>query len=214
VPALSARADGPFEPNETAATAFGPVTQTVIEGAFETKQDVDWYLLHPKGVRQIGILAVLRSPCSGAYQRITADLWDADSGSRAWPMDSLRLGDGLDSQRLTANRTAFTSVRGHRYLLRVSQTGCEGAAYRLEVGPADALGTALERTDGCRTASAGVKRGRRKATTLKRAARRARGARRKRLRTRYFLQMQEIVVLEGQRDAACARQPLTGYPFD
>src|SRR3954452_16191385 len=73
-----ALADGPYEPNETAAQATP--APAAIAGALETPQDVDWYRFYTKPKRQVGLLATLNGVCSSRVGTITARVYDADGG--------------------------------------------------------------------------------------------------------------------------------------
>src|SRR5205085_1128521 len=130
----AAAADGPYEPNETAAMVTAPATAARIDAALETPQDEDWYLLHPQGVRQLGVLATLATPYRTSYGRISIELLDGEGSS--YPIASLGLGYEVStSARRTADTLAFTSELGHRYFLHVTQSGCDGSAYSLQLTP-------------------------------------------------------------------------------
>src|SRR4051794_841078 len=129
----TALADGPFEPNETAAMVTAPVTVPSLTAALETPQDVDWYLLRPQGVRQIGILGTLNGTCPSNSGYILASVKDADAiASYEVDLGSVKAGydynvEGSRDTPKTADQVAFTSKVGHRYLVKVSQSGCQGA---------------------------------------------------------------------------------------
>jgi hypothetical protein len=124
VPA-AASADGPFEPNESAPTATGPLTLTKIDAGLETPQDEDWYVLYPGAPRQIGVLGTLNGACSSARGGISVTLLDGEVDPYSALIDSFTLGyDPYESSKgvQTAAQLAFTSIKGHRYFLHVKQS--------------------------------------------------------------------------------------------
>ena len=207
--ATSAVADGPYEPNETAATAAGPITTPAIHAAFETPQDADWYVLFPQGVRQIGILATLDSPCPTKYGQIRIALLDAE-GSPYSPLGSLTLGlSYATSTQNTVDRLAFTSQVGHRYLLRVTQSSCTGAAYSIDFAPTGALGTTLLPTAECAQAAGAATQAVRRLAGIHAARRHAHGKRRTSLGVRAQIQQQAVVQAKATQAAVCTRNALT-----
>lgn len=215
--AAPALADGPFEPNETAATAAAPMVMSVVAG-LETPQDVDWFALYPKRTRQIGVLVKLTSSCGSNTGSVRVDLLDADAGILARSIGSGTLGwDPFDSGTLRAPRETvqlrFTSIQGHRYYLKISQSSCAGATYATDLAPAGAFLAAPEATVECTTATAAARRGTRRLASLRSAWRRARAARRAALAARVSLQRQTVQTLRGETKLRCARGPLDGYPF-
>jgi hypothetical protein len=213
LPAVSV-ADGPYEPNETAAMALTPVTAPRIDAGLETPQDEDWYLLHPQGVRQIGVLATLATPCPQSYGTLVVELLDAEGST--YPLAVLRLGSDISST--TAPRTSasatFTSQVGHRYFVHVEQSRCDGVGYSLELAPNGALGTALAPTRECATAATARDRASYKLKRLKAARSRARGARRKALSVKVQLQSQQVTVARATAKTTCTRRALTGRPWE
>jgi len=211
----AAAADGTYEPNETAAMVVAPITAPALDAALETPQDTDWYLLHPQGIRQIGVQATLMTACAKSYGRISIDLHDADAPGRL-AFAAMALGNDIfnsGTPRLSAT-TTFTSQVGHRYLLHVTQSGCAGGAYSLSLAPTGALGTRLAPADACKAANATATRARVKLKRLRGARRRARGARRRQLGVKIQLQAQQVAQTRADATAACARPPLVGYPWD
>jgi hypothetical protein len=213
LPATSV-ADGPYEPNETAAMASVPHTAPTMDAGLETPQDQDWYLLYPQGVRQIGVLATVNTLCRASYGSVTMDLLDAE-GSRS-PVDAIRLGyDPAHSKvAVTAATMSFTSQVGHRYLLHVTQSGCDGVAYSMALAPVGALGTTLMRTKTCTDGIRAERRSKTSLTRLRAARRRAHGVRRKQLGAKIQLQSQQVVRAKADTAASCARTVLTGYPWE
>ena len=212
--ASQALADGPQEPNETPATAYGPVVSTRLIGALETPQDLDWYVLYPKAARQVGVVLRLTNACPKQYGSLWMQLLDADGSSDH--VDEAKV--GFDASAPDGTRTAdnfvFTSLRGHRYFLRVSQSSCLDGAYDIAISQPDALTGTLEPTAECVKASDEASAARRTATRLRVALRRAHGVRRKRLKTRYALQRQAVVVAESDRTDMCTRKAIrTTYPW-
>lgn len=210
----AAAADGPHEPNETAAMATIPVTAPRIDAALETKQDEDWYLLHPQGIRQIGLLATLGAPCGSSYGRVIVDVLDGESARV--PFESLQLGYDTRNPKVTATTasTVFTSEIGHRYLVHVTQSSCHGVPYSLSLAPIGALGVKLAPTKECATASRARGRATSKLKQLRTARRRARGKKRKALGTKIQLQTQKVTQAKADEASICARPPLVGYPWE
>lgn len=207
--ATLAVADGPYEPNETAATAAGPITTSALHAAFETPQDADWYVLFPQGVRQIGILATLDNACPAHYGQIRITVLDAE-GNPYSPVGSLTLGlSYATSLQNTVDRLAFTSQTGHRYLLRVTQSSCTGGAYSIDFAPTGALGTTLLPTAECAQAVAAAKQAVRTLAGIRAARRHAHGKRRTSLGVRAQIQQQAVVQATATQATVCARNPLT-----
>jgi hypothetical protein len=210
----SAVADGPYEPNETAAMTSTPVTAPRIDAGLETPQDVDWYLLHPQGVRQVGLLATLVMPCPRAYGMVVIDVLDAEGST--YPVASLRLGSDVMSSNAprTTEAATFTSQVGHRYFVKVEQSRCDGIGYSLELAPTDALGTTLAPTAACVAATTAGNRASYKLKRLRAARSRARGARRKALGVKVQLQSQQVAVAKATAKTTCTRRALTGRPWE
>ncbi len=207
--AALAVADGPYEPNETAATTAGPITTPTLHAAFETPQDADWYVLFPQGVRQIGILATLDSPCPSPSGQIRIAVLDAE-GNPYSPVGSLTLGlSYATSMQNTVDRLAFTSQVGHRYLLRVTQSSCTGGAYSIDFAPTGALGTTLLPTAECAQAAGAAKQAVRTLAGIRAARRHAHGKRRTSLVVRAQIQQQAVVQAKATQATVCARNPLT-----
>jgi hypothetical protein len=210
-----AAADGPFEPNETVASAAGPLTGTAVTGALETPQDIDWYAFYAHAPRQIGLLATIGGSCSSStsgYIKVT--LLDGDTASYRAELGTITLGRDLyKGTTVTANRVAFTSEQGHRYFIRAQQFGCQNTPYTLELAPGENLRSSLEETAPCTLAKAGARQAERRLARLRSAVKRARGVRRRVLRTRASLQAQEVVTASAAATSACERPAITGYPF-
>src|SRR4051812_34848025 len=119
VPATQAWADGPYEPNESGAQAAGPLLGTTVTAGLETPQDVDWYVVYPKPDRQVGVLATLSADCPNRVGSVSVAVYDAD-GSVGLAVVGLRLGYTGAASSQSADNGSFTSLLGHRYLVRVS----------------------------------------------------------------------------------------------
>src|SRR3954451_4196826 len=74
----TASADGPFEPNERATDAGGPLTGETVQAALETPQDVDWFRFYTLPDRQIGVLGTITSSCDGSSGRVYMDVLDGE----------------------------------------------------------------------------------------------------------------------------------------
>jgi hypothetical protein len=205
-------ADGPFEPNETAAQAFGPLTGQTITAAFETPQDVDWYRFYAKPERQIGLLATMPSPCA-IPGSIRVAVYDAD-GAVGLPVISLTLGYTGSTTPATAANDTMTSRRGHRYLVKVTESLCRDVAYTLQVAPAEDLSSTLGDTGACMTARSAASTENRRLADLRSAIKHAHGTRRTALRRRWQLQQQTVTTARASQQVACTRSALTGYPYE
>lgn len=191
-----------------------PLTAPRIDASLETRLDEDWYLLHPQGIRQVGLLATLGAPCGSSYGRVIVDVLDAESARL--PIESLQLGFDTRNPKVTATtaRTVFTSEIGHRYFAHVTQASCHGVAYTLSLAPIGALGTKLAPTKQCTTASRARGRATSKLKQLRAARRRARGTKRRTLGSKIQLQAQKVTQARADEASICARPPLVGYPWE
>ena len=186
----SASAQAPSEPNDTAATAAGPLVVTELTAALESEQDDDWYLLHAAAARDVSIVGTIGGSCREAFGQISVELHDADAPFATAAKETLLL--GYDPAQSTSGpvKTAqltFDSIVGHRYFVHVTHTACENVPYGLAISPGDAFGARLKTTKECSDAKRAVKRAKRK--SKRRQAK-------QRARTR------------------CARRPLVGSAWD
>jgi hypothetical protein len=165
-------------------------------------------------VRQIGVLATLKTPCASSYGSVHIDLLDGD-GSQS-PISSLRLGYDFTNGKvsLTTATASFTSEIGHRYLLHVTQSSCDAVAYSLAIAPTGALGRRIAPTQACDAANVIRRRTSYNLTRLRATRRHAHGARRKKLGAKIQLQSQRLTQARADAARACARDPLTGYPWE
>lgn len=127
-----ATADGPYEPNETAPQATGPIVGgTSYNGVIETSNDVDWFFFYVAGQRQFEVVLTWRSgpDCSAG---VSLTLRNRDGSEEGTAYADGGAGD-------TVGRTTLTSPGSARYNLEVN--GCEGAAYTIQITPADAFTT-------------------------------------------------------------------------
>jgi len=207
-----ALADGPYEPNETAAQATP--APSAIAGALETPQDIDWYRFYAKPKRQVGLLALLNGACSSRVGRISAQVYDADGGY-GLPVIDLTLGYNFrDSDHpKTADQASFTSEVGHRYFIAVRQSLCQGVGYTLQLAPTEDLTATLRDTVECQTARGAATAARRKLYGLRAATKKAHGARRRSLGSRAQLQQQQVELTTATQTSTCTRRPLDRYPF-
>lgn len=211
-----ALADGPYEPNETAMMATTPVTAPQIDAGIETPQDVDWYLLQPQGVRQVGVLVTLATPCPSSYGYLTVKLIDGE-GTPYLPLANLSVGHDYmnPSTARTVDSASFTSQVGHRYFLRVSSNSdCVGATYSIALAPRGALGMMLAPTSECAASRQKAVTARVMLRRYQAARRRARGARRGQLGTKIQLQQQQVTQATADAAGVCTRQPLTGSGWE
>jgi hypothetical protein len=212
VTAAPAVADGPFEPNEVATQAAGPLLGATVAAAFETPQDVDWYVIYPKPDRQVGVLATLTGSCRAHSGSIRVAVYDPE-GPIGLPVLAFTLGYTGWPDLQTADRGSFTSIAGHRYLIKVTDSLCDGTGYTLDVAPREDLSSVLGSTRDCLQARGTAKAAHVRAARLRSAAKKARGRRRADLRRRLALQGQEVAVADATAKTACTRRPLTGYPY-
>jgi hypothetical protein len=191
-----------------------PLTVPRVDAALETPQDEDWYLLYPQGVRQIGVLATLKTPCSSSDGTVHIDLLDGDGSTL--PIVSLRLGYDFTNSKvpLTTATASFTSEIGHRYLLHVTESSCDGVGYSLALAPTGALGRRIAPTQACDAANVIRRRTSYNLRRLRATRRHAHGARRKKLGAKIQLQSQRLTQARADAARACARVPLTGYLWE
>jgi hypothetical protein len=208
----TAFADGPYEPNETAAQAAP--TGASVAGALETPQDVDWYRFYAKPQRQVGLLASLNGTCSSIGGTIIARVYDADADYAVAVM-SVTLGyePAPPHSPKTADQATFTSEAGHRYFIQVRQSLCQGVGYTLQLAPTNDLADTLQDTVPCLAAKGAATAARRKLYALRAATKRAHGSRRRSLRSRTALQRQQVVVATATQTSTCTRRALDQYPF-
>ena len=208
-----ALADGPFEPNETPAEAYGPLTGARMAAAFETPQDVDWYRFYTLQHRQVGVLVALMGGCADPYHQIRVSVLDGD-GSFPNEIGYAYLGQGgSSSPSVPVAQIPFTSQLGHRYFVKVAQGNCHDGSYAIEVAPAEDLSSTLRDTMECTAAKAAATRERNRIYVLQHRMRTAHGQRRRLLRERLALQRQTSTVANGRAVSTCTRRALTSYPF-
>lgn len=189
-----------------------PLTVARVDAGLETPQDVDWYLLYPQGVRQVGVLVTLNTPCPSPYGNVYAKVIDGE-GYPFSPLAQMSVGHDFSSPNgtKTVDSTAFTSQVGHRYFIRVSQATCPGATYSISIAPSGVLGAMLAPTAECTAGRKVAANARVKLRRFQSARRRAHGARRRELTSRVQLQQQQVTQATANVAAACTRQALTGY---
>jgi hypothetical protein len=212
--AAPAAADGPFEPNEMPGEAQGPLVGGALTAAFETPQDVDWFVFYAHHHRQIGVLLTLNGACSSSSGRITATVFDGDLASYSASLGALVVGrDIFTGEERAASQVALTSQAGHRYYVKIVQSRCEGTPYVLDVAPAANLTQTLEDTAECSAAKADYRRQTKRWYTLRARYRSARGTRRRVLRAQVAIQRQTATVAASTAQTACTRHEVSGYPF-
>ena len=124
-----ATADGPYEPNETATQAAGPLAGgSPYNGVIETSNDVDWFFFYTAGQRQFEVVLTWRGGENRCYTTLTLRDRDGDEQGSASV-------DGEPDN--TVDRITLTSPGSARYSLEVN--GCEGDAYTVRVTPAGAV---------------------------------------------------------------------------
>lgn len=127
IAAAPAVADGPYEPNESATQAFGPLGGgTSYDGAIEPSNDVDWFFFYISGQRQFEVVLTWREgDCD-----VEATLRDRDGNEKGFTSVA-----SYPESRV--GRMTLTSPGSARYNVEVG--GCVGDAYTLQVTPADAV---------------------------------------------------------------------------
>jgi hypothetical protein len=138
VPAASASAQAPYEPNDSYNTAFGPLTAgTTYSAAFETQNDVDYYFFYLPQLTQLRY--TLSVPASGpvgdgVYLDIDHQLSDRvdQDVSNELGVEEGQTGTG-----------AISLDRG-KYYIRINDQCCSdptGDAYTLTLNPPGATST-------------------------------------------------------------------------
>jgi len=125
--ASSASATGEYEPNDTLATAAGPLEGgKSYEATFETENDVDWYVFYVKTYSQMDFSATMTKSCG--YHAIFY-LLDLDGKS----INSFSAGSVNETRHLL-----FTMNPG-RYYFKVEYGGCPKDTYSFRIDPAAAI---------------------------------------------------------------------------
>lgn len=126
---------GEYEPNDSRATAAGPLAGgTTYTATRETDNDVDWYRFYVKTYSQMDFWATIdkSSPDCSSYSYTYMKLYDKD-------------GEELDASGLYPNSTDVTehlliTLNPGRYYLRVNETTyCTEERYSFGIKPASAL---------------------------------------------------------------------------
>ena len=209
----AANADGPFEPNETGGEAYGPLPGGTLSAALETPQDHDWYRFYARGHSQIGVLISYTGGCSSSYYGLQLAVLDADVPGYSGTMGTATVGTAYPAYGQDTGNVVFTSIRGHRYYVKVTQTGCVGATYDVDVAPTEDLTQTLEDTAECTLAKAVFTRSNARLRALRYRATHGREATRRKARRQAALQHQTVAVDFSAAVDACTRPPLQGYPW-
>lgn len=123
-PALAYPPAGPYEPNDSALQAWGPLSgSTDYNAAIENIVDEDWYVFYSPGVQQV---VLTFSNNSSWFQNI--EIIKPDGGSNTWEIGK------------TDPLTQYLAVEQGRYYVRVYDSGNNVAnlgSYRLRLVPSD-----------------------------------------------------------------------------
>jgi phosphotransferase system HPr-like phosphotransfer protein len=134
----SAAVDGPFEPNDTLQTAFGPLTPDVgYTAQFESASNPDWYYVYTAGAGTVDVALSLAS-CSAAgagptCSNVTARVYNGDGGL---------VGSAIVNTTATPTHITFDAPRRWRYSISLQQAGAGGATYTLTTGSTGGLTSA------------------------------------------------------------------------
>ncbi|MDO8185166.1 hypothetical protein Q5424_06160 [Conexibacter sp. JD483] len=128
-PGLPAPLPAP-EPNESAGQAYGPLSGgTPYAGTIDTQNDVDWFWFYSAGPYAYDL--TLTGVGGGCSDDVDARLYADGSSSSI---------DGLSAYPNTVSHLVRTAPGFARYLIEV--TGCQGAAYRVQLDPGTAIALA------------------------------------------------------------------------
>jgi hypothetical protein len=140
--ALAGRAgaavEGPFEPNDTTQTAFGPLAPDIAYAAqIETATNADWYYVYTSGPGTVDIAVTLTS-CGPAVtgstcSNITARVYDGDGGP---------VGSAVVNTTGSVAHVTFPTTRRWRYSISLQQVGVGGSSYSLTASSTGGLTSA------------------------------------------------------------------------
>lgn len=131
--ASAVEVDGPFEPNDTLQTAFGPLVPAVgYTAQFESASNPDWYYLYTAAPGTVDV-AIALATCSTtstgpSCSNVTARVYNGDGGL---------VGSAIVNTTGTPTHISFDAPRRWRYSISLQQAGVGGATYTLS---ADATG--------------------------------------------------------------------------
>jgi hypothetical protein len=134
----SAAVEGPFEPNDTMQTAFGPLVPDVgYTAQFESAANPDWYYVYTAGAGTVDIALTLAG-CGPANpgptcSNVTARVFDGDGGI---------VGSTIVSTPGTTSHITFDAPQRWRYAISLQQAGAGGATYTLTAGSSGGLTSA------------------------------------------------------------------------
>lgn len=142
--AIDARAGGEFEPNDTRATAFGPLAGGVsYDGTFETDNDVDWFVFYIKTYSQMDFSATMTEigQLNRSGSTCSALLRLRDKDGMIMEFDGLLGTEGFAAGGLDETDHLRVTLNPGRYYFEIYRfDGCaDGDSYQFQIDPAAAI---------------------------------------------------------------------------
>jgi hypothetical protein len=134
----SAAVDGPFEPNDTMQTAFGPLAPDIAYTALlETTANADWYYVYSAGAGTVDITLSLATcnatGATGTCSNVSARVYNGDGGL---------VGSAIVNTTGAPTHITFDAPRRWRYAISLQQAGTGGATYTLTASSTGGLTSA------------------------------------------------------------------------
>jgi hypothetical protein len=134
----AAAVEGPFEPNDTQQTAFGPLAPDVgYTAQLENAANPDWYYVYTAGAGTVDLALSLASCSAGnpgpSCSNVTARVYNGDGGL---------VGSAIVNTTGPATHITFDAPRRWRYAISLQQGGVGGATYTLTAGSSGGLTSA------------------------------------------------------------------------
>jgi hypothetical protein len=134
----SAADEGPFEPNDTLQTAFGPLAPDVgYTAQFETASNADWYYVYTAGAGTVDMTLSLAT-CNAANTGSTC----SNVSARVYNGDGGLVASAIVNTTGTPTHLTFDAPRRWRYSISLQQAGTGGATYTLTAGSTGGLTSA------------------------------------------------------------------------
>ncbi len=133
----SAAGTGPYEPNDTLQTAFGPLgPSTIYSATVESSYDPDWYYVYTAGPGQVDVAVALTS-CGAANpgpscSNVQVTVYNGDGGP---------VGGAIVNTVNQPAHVTFEATQRWRYAISVRQPGLAGASYLLSANATGGLTT-------------------------------------------------------------------------
>jgi hypothetical protein len=134
----SAAVEGPFEPNDTLQTAFGPLAPDVgYTALFETASNPDWYYVYTAGAGTVDLTLSLAT-CNAANTSSTC----SNVSARVYNGDGGQVGSAIVNTTGAPTHITFDAPRRWRYSVSLQQAGAGGGTYTLTASSTGGLTSA------------------------------------------------------------------------